>query len=322
MQIRQFKAVKATYVALFLGGALSVAGGCGDDAESSAACGVGDTRECLGPGACKGAQECKPDGSGFEPCACGTGGTSDKGGEGNDPSPGIAGSATVAMGGTAGTEMGGAPGTAGSGEEPLGGTASEGGAGGSPVEYECHPIGNVGCDASHNCSIDGGVDPQCVTAGTKDVLEACTNTGECAPGLSCHLNNCLKVCAETDDCESADATIKCGLGFENEQVGLIGSCVKNCDVLTQNCPEGQACYLGSCLTPTLAHTQAGDCGFATDCAEGLDCLANIDDDNDTDCTKYCSTAVQNPCGQGFMCYALNEVFATVPATWGVCVLEP
>jgi hypothetical protein len=35
------------------------------------ACASGDTRSCVGPGACAGGQVCRPDGTGFAPCDCG-----------------------------------------------------------------------------------------------------------------------------------------------------------------------------------------------------------------------------------------------------------
>jgi len=34
-------------------------------------CIPGETQECLGPGACRGAQSCLPDGNGYGPCDCG-----------------------------------------------------------------------------------------------------------------------------------------------------------------------------------------------------------------------------------------------------------
>ena len=36
-----------------------------------AACTTGETRECVGAGACKGGQSCLPDHSGYSPCDCG-----------------------------------------------------------------------------------------------------------------------------------------------------------------------------------------------------------------------------------------------------------
>jgi hypothetical protein len=35
-------------------------------------CGPGDTRACVGTAACNGGQTCKPDGTGFGPCDCGS----------------------------------------------------------------------------------------------------------------------------------------------------------------------------------------------------------------------------------------------------------
>jgi hypothetical protein len=40
-------------------------------AEPAAVCVPGTTQECLGAGACRGAQSCLPDRSGFTPCDCG-----------------------------------------------------------------------------------------------------------------------------------------------------------------------------------------------------------------------------------------------------------
>jgi hypothetical protein len=37
-----------------------------------ATCTPGATQSCLGPGACAGAQACRPDGAGFMPCDCGS----------------------------------------------------------------------------------------------------------------------------------------------------------------------------------------------------------------------------------------------------------
>jgi hypothetical protein len=44
--------------------------------RSDRACGPGDTRACVGAGACAGGQTCRPDGTGFGPCDCGSSGSS------------------------------------------------------------------------------------------------------------------------------------------------------------------------------------------------------------------------------------------------------
>lgn len=40
-------------------------------AKPASACSLGETRECVGPGACKGGQACLSDRTGFGPCDCG-----------------------------------------------------------------------------------------------------------------------------------------------------------------------------------------------------------------------------------------------------------
>lgn len=307
-------------LALLGGVALSVAGGCGDDfSGAEVVCHKGDTRECLGPGACKGAQECTATGSGFQPCQCGDGAAhGGDGGQGSSPEA----TSGASTGGNS-TTPGGAPGAGGTGESATGGTMSEGGAGGaggSAPQYECSPFDNEGCTASQNCSLDTG-EAACVSAGTKTQLAACTTTSECAPGLLCQFRNCVKVCSTTEDCTVASASLKCGLGRGYPEFALVGSCVKACDVLTQDCPAGQGCYLGSCLTAVSAGAQGGYCDWGTECAKGLDCLGDSDGDSVPNCNKYCSTTAQNPCGQGFVCYPLAEAFPGVPAAWGICAVE-
>jgi hypothetical protein len=51
---------------------LSLGGGSEQGApKPTIACSVGETRACIGPGACKGGQVCLPDGKGFGSCDCG-----------------------------------------------------------------------------------------------------------------------------------------------------------------------------------------------------------------------------------------------------------
>jgi hypothetical protein len=44
-----------------------------DGVRHGALCTTGETRECVGPGACRGGQACQRDGSGFGACDCGPG---------------------------------------------------------------------------------------------------------------------------------------------------------------------------------------------------------------------------------------------------------
>lgn len=277
-------------------------------------CRDGDTRECLGPGACRGAQECNATGSGFQPCRCGDGAA--QGGDGGQGST-VVPTSGANTGGTS-TTPGGASAVGGTAEPTPGGAAGEAGAGGAGTPYACSPFDNEGCTASQNCGFDSG-EAACINAGTTPQLGACVGTSECAPGLLCQFRNCVKACDVTEDCAAAGASLKCGLGRGYAGFPLmVGSCARNCDVLKQDCPAGQACYLGSCLTVVSAGSQGAACEAATQCAKGLDCLGGREFPN---CNRYCSTTAQDPCGQGFSCYPLADSFPGLPGAWGLCRVE-
>src|SRR6185369_13632292 len=88
-------------------------------AGTAAICADGDTRECFGPGACKGAQAC--DNERWSVCDCG-----DTGGDGGDGEGGKSGG--VAGGSTGGTSsVGGSIAMATGGTDALGGAAGDAG---------------------------------------------------------------------------------------------------------------------------------------------------------------------------------------------------
>ena len=119
-----------------LGTSLTLAGGCGGDSEGggnagsstggAGMCTAGDTRACVGPGACQGGQLCGPDGS-WGSCDCGAGGTGGAGG-----GTGGSGGASGAGGGTGGS--GGASGAGGGS-----GGASDAGDGAAGADAGCTP---------------------------------------------------------------------------------------------------------------------------------------------------------------------------------------
>ena len=99
------------------GGASTTGGG-----GASSACVPGVQIACACPGGVEGAQACKPDGSGYDPCMCPDGGAGGAGGSG-----GSGGTSTGGSGGSGGTSAsGGAGGTSG-----AGGSSAGGGAGGT-----------------------------------------------------------------------------------------------------------------------------------------------------------------------------------------------
>ena len=131
------------------------AGACGSDdggGASSKACAVGDTRACLGPGQCDGAQACLADGTGYGTCECGapdsgaggggTSGASGAGGGGGGAAPDSSSGATGGSAGVAGTGAAGASGSdAGDGAVTY-------------VDDPC-PTGAIYNDCSSTCKTDG-----------------------------------------------------------------------------------------------------------------------------------------------------------------------
>jgi hypothetical protein len=133
------------------GSKTSATPGIGDAATAGSStaseCATGDTRVCVGRGACSGGQACGTDGI-WSLCDCGQGGSGSE--AGTDAAGGASG------GGVAGSSLGGASGGAGLSEAGSNG-ASAGAAGAvslsglSPGDDPC-PNGSVTADCSGQCS--------------------------------------------------------------------------------------------------------------------------------------------------------------------------
>lgn len=99
-------------------------------------CVAGDTQECVGPGACAGAQECLADRSGWSECDCGAGvGNAGNGGTNvGGTSAGGTSNGGNAQGGTANGGAGGNLSAGGTAQGGSGGVPNTAGAGGSGEE--------------------------------------------------------------------------------------------------------------------------------------------------------------------------------------------
>ena len=101
----------------------------------------------------------------------------------------------------------------------------------------------------------------------------------------------------------------------------IGVCVlpqsgADCSVLTQDCNEGDACYLVNggqeCFPPSPAMAGEGEtCEFANDCAPGLVCVGTSEED--LTCLTPCPTDGSVMCETG-QCAPLDGLDGV-----GVCV---
>jgi Sulfatase-modifying factor enzyme 1 len=91
------------------------ASSCGSDdtkvSTPSTSCSPGKQEACACPGEATGVQQCRADGSGWEPCQCPDGGIGGTGG--------VGGAAGMSAGGSAGTSPGGSAGSAGAGGAPI-----------------------------------------------------------------------------------------------------------------------------------------------------------------------------------------------------------
>ena len=140
--------------------------GGGGAADASAACGIGDTRSCLGPAACEGAQVCLPDRSGFGECDCG--------------SAGSGGAAPVDAGADADSGAGG-----------LDPALVPGPSNGKPcvLPQQCEP--GESCQISSATSLTCGV--ACVPAAS--CSDTCNTNAECRIGTQCYAGLCARLCS-------------------------------------------------------------------------------------------------------------------------------
>ena len=179
----------------------------GDESAGEATgggCDPGETRTCVGPGQCPGAQFCEDDG-GWSACDCGSG----TGG-------------AVGSGGTSGTggsePLGGAAGAAAGGQSPSGGTGGvqipEGGAGAASGGDE--PVGGSGGTPP----VTGGSEGLGgAVGGTGGTVTTCGN-GEIEAGEDCDLgasnglvyedgSGCTATCTAPPQCRPAGVTQAC-----------------------------------------------------------------------------------------------------------------
>ena len=276
--IRIPRVAAAVSVALLLACCGVVDGGDGSGSDDNdERCSPGDTRSCVGPGACSGGQRCGSDGWGA--CECGTsgaGGTSGTGGtppaggsSGSDPvggtsgaggTPGGGGAQTAGMGGTAagagnsGGSAGFGAGTGGAGGA-MGGTGATGGVGGMGAAggmcgdttsdwQNCGACGRACDNGGEYCLEDP--DPNSL-----DLL--CCTEGHCAPFWGPCFNeasgfaNCDEACADVGEtCVAAG----CAIGA-NQLTWLLWA-----DSVSERCP-----VLG---VTQLTSSTACDSGFVWD----------------------------------------------------------
>lgn len=280
--------------------------------SSGAVCDPFATRECIGPAACRGGQTCSKDGSAWGGCDCGDG-------------PGAAG---------AGAGTGGAPGGAEGGGGGSGGTSVI-----DPVA--CKPAPQSGCEADEKCTLvldqaTESVTFQCVPNGTKADGAACAlrpdGTDDCAKGYFCNglgtVPRCQPYC-DVDDAEACD-TLCTELNVQPHAGAATpsgyGVCQPPCDMLAQDCGDGDACVFVESPFPVCAKpgtAEPGDtCVNYNDCELGSACALNNAAQTASMCTPFCAATEAGSCeAEGDTCVAFPMVYNGVPAhllTTGLC----
>ncbi|NOZ00670.1 MAG: hypothetical protein GXP54_02115 [Deltaproteobacteria bacterium] len=163
----------------------------------------------------------------------------------------------------------------------------------TPTKPECDPLFQD-CVIDEGCYLKGGGKVGCETAGTAKEGEACVFVNSCEAGLVCvNLDSgsvCAVLCSVSDDqnakacktiCKQTYGTLADtdGLGFCKAQDPIIP-----CDILAQDCPEGQGCYLSqtgiSCVKTSKGLDLDATCEFANECKPGLVCVNAV-------CHKVC-----------------------------------
>ncbi len=142
-------------------------GGCGSESPSdgkSDACQSGETRTCVGPGACQGGQQCSASGV-WSSCDCGgVGGSSATGGDGGNSGTGSGASGGTGTGASGGTQTGGSAGYDG-GSAGAPGDAGADVTTGDPPGPNDDPCPTEGIDLNCSTQCGAGPDPACATDG-------------------------------------------------------------------------------------------------------------------------------------------------------------
>lgn len=160
----------------------------------------------------------------------------------------------------------------------------------------------------------------CEVAGSAKEGEACTFLNTCEPGMACvdldAGSVCALLCDTEDDQDPKACKTLCADTFGTlADVEGVGFCkasdpVIPCDILLQDCPAGQGCYLAmtgvACAQTTTGLDLEDDCEFANECKPGLICLNGA-------CTKVCDPAAPDCPLHLSTCNALPELGAA-----GIC----
>ncbi len=193
---------------------------------------------------------------------------------------------------------------------------------GTPEPSDCNPVTSAGCESGEICTVgDQAGNLYCVQAGDVPAFGDCSdNPAGCATGLCLGSESeavCMPFCDTNADCPDGRL---CNVGLQGTDFTFCGDIPVTCDLLAQDCPNNQGCYIASqegdtqCAPHNNKATGAA-CQFLNDCAPGNLCAGNGASGT---CTALCDTTA-NPttCTAGMTCSALAE-----DSNVGVCAAPP
>ena len=201
----------------------------------------------------------------------------------------------------------------------------------------CEPYGD-GCSDAFKCTLfDDGGDGTFEKLGCTELADSPGTEGDecahdvcgqddCGIGLACAPAGqgggvCRALCHDAED-PCLDPEQVCV-----EEIGPVGLCRFRCQLLLQDCPNGEGCFVqlesaeASCAPASRMNEAGAACDSYNDCAIGLQCISGAamggcPDGAPNCCTATCDTTVGATCSADQTCDGLG-----VPGqlTAGVCL---
>ena len=190
-----------------------------------------------------------------------------------------------------------------------------------PEPLVCDPITNFGCATDQNCTLIAENTLGCVTAGTAGYGEECSQSLPCRRGACLTLDGevytCRQYCRQTDN-QCPDER-PCNVIIRGTDYRVCGEPVTTCDILQQDCPQGQGCYLASVDGQTRC-ADSGGIGLDQPCTAGNDCEPGLvcggPEGGQGRCLLVCDLGAAEPaCAEDQACYSIG---VSVLPNVGVC----
>ncbi|MDX9721733.1 MAG: hypothetical protein RBU37_13365 [Myxococcota bacterium] len=183
------------------------------------------------------------------------------------------------------------------------------------VVGECDPVAESGCSGGMRCVLDFTTGaPTCIISSPTALplgSPCTTERDDCANGLQCVSSDgvngvCRDIChmSSMSGCTGEE---KCRVKLPVSSAYGFCEAFDTCDVLTQDCPNEEACVGGRDPTygliflcvPPGSLTQGETCVNVNDCAKGLTCIGI---GGPKFCSQYCSeSAAPSTCPETTQC---------------------